>query len=146
MTKKEKKASDQAEEIHQIKTVEPTTINPASSESITQTKTTPKKASKNTKSEKDERNTSKKASSCSKKNKSIKETPQVKKIQTTEQIYLQYAGKELSSQVILDKIKQIWVESGNKLTTLQTLNLYIKPEENTAYYVINESDTGKIDL
>ena len=34
----------------------------------------------------------------------------------------------------------------HKRTPITSLKLYLKPEENAAYYVINEKDTGKVDM
>lgn len=50
--------------------------------------------------------------------------------------------KRLSSP----KSKSFGVADGNKIKDLKTLNLYVKPEEDAAYYVINENVSGKIEL
>ena len=43
--------------------------------------------------------------------------------------------------------KNIWTgELGKKAADLESINLYLKPEENAAYYVINESFTGRIEF
>lgn len=57
-------------------------------------------------------------------------------------LYLEFAGKQLDEQEIVAKAKMIWLENGNKASALKNLNLYIKPEENTVYYVFNEEQTG----
>lgn len=55
---------------------------------------------------------------------------------------IQYAGKEFSEKELIGRIKELWVAEGNKIKDIQTLNLYIKPEEQMTYYVINDSITG----
>ncbi len=149
MIKKEKKVATLTEKAAQLKTDEPTTPTLPVDSQI-ETKAAPKKVTKKTKIEKEEKNTTKKAAATPKKSKSNKETTKasatVEKVATIEQVYFQYAGKELSSQAILDQVKKLWESAGNKLSAIQTLNLYIKPEENAAYFVINDTLTGKVDL
>ena len=54
--------------------------------------------------------------------------------------------KQVEEKEIIAKVKEIWTAQGNKIKDLKTLNLYVKPEENAAYYVINEDVDGKIEL
>lgn len=134
MNKKEKEAANLVDEATLIKTEE-TLIDTIPKE----TKTAVKKAKAES--------TNKKPTTAPKENKVAKKTPTVvTKVEPLEQVYFQYAGTELSTQTILEQVKQIWVSAGQDLSAIQTLNLYIKPEENVAYYVINDIETGKIDL
>ncbi|WP_291634593.1 DUF6465 family protein [Clostridium sp.] len=50
--------------------------------------------------------------------------------------YVQYQGKEISKQTILEKVYEEWVKS-HKITELKTLDVYIKVEENIAYCMVN---------
>ena len=145
MIKKEKKVASLTEEVAQAKTDAPTTPT-IPVDSATQTKAASKKVTRKTKAEKESTSVSKKTAATPKKSKSTKTSTKEEKIATIEQVYFQYAGNELSSQAILDKVKQLWEASGKELSAIQTLNLYIKPEENAAYYVINDAETGKVDL
>ncbi|MCI5868037.1 MAG: DUF6465 family protein [Dorea sp.] len=62
-------------------------------------------------------------------------------------VYLQYMGKETSTEEIADKVKLIWTkELGKEVQDMKSLNIYLKPEESAAYYVINEEITGKVEL
>ena len=62
-------------------------------------------------------------------------------------IYLQYMGKEVSTEEITKKIQDAWVNvTGKSVADIKTLNIYIKPEDAAAYYVINEETTGKVEL
>lgn len=60
--------------------------------------------------------------------------------------YVEYAGKQVEEKTVVTKVKELWVADGNKIKDLKTLNLYVKPEEDAAYYVINENVSGKIEL
>lgn len=60
--------------------------------------------------------------------------------------YVEYAGKQVEEKAIIAKVKELWAADGNKIKDLKTLNLYVKPEEDAAYYVINENVSGKIEL
>ena len=60
--------------------------------------------------------------------------------------YVEYAGKQVEEKAVIAKVKELWVADGKKIKDLKTLNLYVKPEENAAYYVINENVSGKIEL
>ena len=64
----------------------------------------------------------------------------------TEEVYLQYAGKEFSSADLTAKVKEIWKEMGKKAADLKDIKVYVKPEENAAYYVINNEETGSFGL
>lgn len=60
--------------------------------------------------------------------------------------YIQADGREYKESEILAKVEQAYVEAGNKLTSMKSLQLYIKPEDGAAYYVINKDITGKVEL
>ncbi|HIU74416.1 MAG TPA: hypothetical protein IAC62_00870 [Candidatus Pelethocola excrementipullorum] len=61
-------------------------------------------------------------------------------------VVLQYAGKEISASDLMTRAKMDWSASGHKEDDLKEITLYIKPEENAAYYVANGFDTGSIDI
>lgn len=66
----------------------------------------------------------------------------VKKVEET---YLQYGEKEVNVKAVVDAAKAAFKESNGR-KAIKTLQVYLKPEENAAYYVINSEFTGKIDL
>ena len=45
-----------------------------------------------------------------------------------------------------EKVKAQFVAEGNKASAIKSLNIYVKPEEHSAYYVINDDVTGRVDL
>ena len=75
-----------------------------------------------------------------------KRTTTKKAAVVTEEVYLQYAGKEFSSADLTSKVNEIWKEMCNKAADLKDSKVYVKPEENAAYYVINNEETGSFGL
>ena len=61
-------------------------------------------------------------------------------------MYVEYQGLQFEEKDIIAKVKELWVNDGNKIKDIKELKLYIKPEEATVYYVINEKTSGKIEL
>lgn len=59
---------------------------------------------------------------------------------------VEYQGKQVVCKDVLAAAKKVWVDGGNKVKDLNTVDLYIKPEENAAYYVFNDTESGKIEL
>ena len=56
---------------------------------------------------------------------------------------LQYGGKEVVTSNILETVKKIWVEKfQGKLEEIKTIDIYMKPEENRAYFVVNGLSNG----
>lgn len=84
----------------------------------------------------------------------VKETAKAPAKRTTtrktavkETVYLQYLGKEINKDDLVKQVKDIWTkELKNKAGDLKSVTLYLKPEENMAYYVINDDITGSIAL
>lgn len=61
-------------------------------------------------------------------------------------MFVEYKGKQVEDKAIVAAVKKAWTESGNKVGDMKTVELYIKPEEAAVYYVINETETGKVAL
>lgn len=61
--------------------------------------------------------------------------------------YIQYLGKEIEQQELVEKVKENWITQGNDAKNIKDLELYVKPEEGAVYYVVNGiPDSGKIDF
>ena len=68
------------------------------------------------------------------------------KKEAEQEMILQFGGREIKEKDLYERIQQIWIEGyGKKAEELKSLKVYVKPEEFTAYYVINDDVTG-IDL
>ena len=61
-------------------------------------------------------------------------------------IFVEYKGKQVEDKAILAAVKKAWTEAGNKVGDMKTVELYIKPEESAVYYVINGTETGKVNF
>lgn len=61
-------------------------------------------------------------------------------------VYIQYREMELSSEQITEVIKKEWTAKENDMADLKKMDVYIKPEEKKAYYVINGQENGCIQL
>lgn len=59
-------------------------------------------------------------------------------------VYVQYEGREVIAKELLDAAKKDWIGKGNKEEDIKKCELYIKPEEAIAYYVINSTERGHI--
>ena len=70
-----------------------------------------------------------------------------KKAATKVEYFLQFGGKEFTDKDIYQEVKNVWTkELKNKVGDMKSVQIYVKPEEEAAYYVINGETTGKIDL
>lgn len=75
----------------------------------------------------------------------VKETKKAstrKEIKTT--IYVEYCGKQVQNKDMIAAAKKAWTNAGHKVGDIKTMDLYVKPEEEAVYYVINKTETGRI--
>ena len=59
-------------------------------------------------------------------------------------VFLQFAGKEINTEDIVAAAKKAYA-ADNK-AAIKEITLYVKPEDNAAYYVVNGDVTGKVEL
>ena len=62
------------------------------------------------------------------------------------EVFLQFGDYEMRIDDIIDKAREDYIERGGTLRSLKSLRVYVKPEDHAAYYVINGSFAGKIEL
>lgn len=62
------------------------------------------------------------------------------------QVIVQYQNNEVDLEKIEERVKAQFVSEGHKAGTIKKINVYVKPEEYSAYYVINEKFSGRVDL
>lgn len=60
--------------------------------------------------------------------------------------FVQYYGKQVEEKEIIANVKKAWTGSGKKVGDIKTMELYIKPEENAVYYVVNGTETGSVEF
>ena len=62
-------------------------------------------------------------------------------------IVVQTSGREITDKEIIASVKKAWTEeTGKKVGDMETLTVYVKAEEAAAYYVVNETETGKVEF
>ena len=127
-----KKAAETAVASDPVKTAEP-----VKAEKPAETKAEPVKAepAKKTAAKKE---TAKKTTA--------KKTVKAEKPAVTQNVYVQFAGLEISTADLTAKVTEEWVALGHRASSIKSLDLYVKPEDMAAYYVINGKESGKIAL
>lgn len=73
-----------------------------------------------------------------------KEKPAVaEKAKPKENVYIQYANKEVDISEMLERAKGIYT---GKPKSMKEIKVYVKPEENMAYVVVNGEEVGSIEV
>lgn len=66
-----------------------------------------------------------------------------KKAAVKESVSIQFAGKEYKTDDFVKIAKDVWqYDLGGKVADFKSVELYVKPEEEVVYYVINGDVTG----
>lgn len=70
------------------------------------------------------------------------------KKETEISLYLQFGGKEVSGAALVEEAKKAYAALGGQTEEIQSIAVYVKPEEGVAYYTVNGtgSDEYKIVL
>ena len=61
-------------------------------------------------------------------------------------ITLEFGESAVVMATVEENVKAQVVADGVKESAIKSLNIYVKPEENAAYYVVNGDVTGRVDL
>lgn len=69
-----------------------------------------------------------------------------KTAEKTENIFVESAGYQYKTEDIAANVRAAWVAEGHRAGSIKTLNIYINMDERTAYYVINDKNTGSVGL
>lgn len=89
------------------------------------------------------RKTAEKATKAAKTTKAVKAA---KKEPVKPEIIVQFQNNEVDTAQIEERVKAQFVAEGHQAGRIRKLNIYIKPEEYSAYYVINDKFSGRVDL
>ena len=73
-----------------------------------------------------------------------KKAPAAKPAAKKEAVAVQFAGKEYNVDAVVEAAKADF--KANNKGCLRSINVYIKPEDNAAYYVVNGKVQGKVEL
>ena len=61
------------------------------------------------------------------------------------EFFVQFNGQEFNMDDLADKAKAAFKED-HKRTAVLSCRIYLKPEDNAAYYVVNDTYFGRVDL
>lgn len=61
----------------------------------------------------------------------------VKKAEVKANVHVQFLGKEVSADKLVAAAKKAYIAAGHKEAEIKTIDVYVKPEESVAYYVVN---------
>lgn len=75
------------------------------------------------------------------KKESVKQMKEIK-----EEVYVQFANQEVLMSSILEKVKAGYAAEGNKAEDIKNIRVYVKPEENMVYYVVNDDYASGVRL
>lgn len=70
----------------------------------------------------------------------------VTKAEAQTALFIQHGGNEVKTDEIVHRVNSEWKHLGHDVKDLKNMNLYIKPEEDKVFYVINGEVTGSISL
>lgn len=59
-------------------------------------------------------------------------------------VVIQYQGRERLEQNLLDQVRRDILNQGIKDEEIEEVNVYIKPEESSVFYVVNKEVQGQI--
>jgi len=60
-------------------------------------------------------------------------------------VLVQFGGQEVSMDTVIENAKKAFEAEGNKVSSIKEIQIYVKPEEYAAYYVI-DGVSGRINL
>ncbi len=62
-------------------------------------------------------------------------------------VFLQLPGRDVAYDTLVQNAKNVYeYDMNGKVSTIKTLDLYVKPEDNKVYFVINGDINGQFDL
>ena len=61
-----------------------------------------------------------------------------------EDMVIQFGAYEVSTAEISEKVKKSYLADND--TEIKSLKIYVKPEDNKAYYVVNDETEGNVEL
>ena len=61
-------------------------------------------------------------------------------------LYLQYQDRETRLEELQDRILHWWEEKSSEFDQLEKIRIYMKPEDNRAYFVINDKYQGDVEV
>ena len=69
-----------------------------------------------------------------------------KVVEASTKVVIQYQNNENTIAQVEERVKAQFIAEGHRASSIKQLDIYVKPEEYSAYYVINEKFSGRVDL
>lgn len=69
-----------------------------------------------------------------------------KKEELKPEVYIQFQGQEAVVTEVIEKAKKQFEAEGHRASSIKSIQVYLKPEEYAAYYVINQKHAGRVNL
>ena len=69
-----------------------------------------------------------------------------KKEELKPEVFIQFQGQEAVVAEVIEKAKKQFEAEGHRASSIKSIQVYLKPEEYAAYYVINQKHAGRVDL
>lgn len=74
----------------------------------------------------------------------VQEQPPKKEVE--QEVILQYREYEANMEAVVERVKSHYIAKGYTEDSIESIQIYVKPEDFTAYYVINDGVVGKVNL
>ena len=136
-------AKDSLKEVEKVAEVKPAAKNEAKAETKTVAKTDAKTTTKSA-ANKETKAAAKPVAKKEAKPAAKTTAKKAEEVKTT--TLVQYQNKEVDMTKVEERVKAQFVSEGHKSSDIKTVNIYVKPEEYSAYYVINDKVIGRVDL
>ena len=77
----------------------------------------------------------------------VRKETAAEKTEVKESLHIQFNGKSYASEELIKIAKDVWVfDLNQEEKDFKSVELYVKPEENVVYYVINGSVQGSFNI
>ena len=75
-----------------------------------------------------------------------KKAPVKKATVVKEEIFVQFGNQEVFTADVVERVKNAYIAEGHTADSIEKVRVYIKPEENMIYYVVNDDYASGISL
>ena len=75
-----------------------------------------------------------------------KKTAKAEKKELVPEVFVQFDGNEDVVANVIERAKEAFTADGHRASSIKSLKVYLKPEEYAAYYVVNDTYAGKVNL
>lgn len=75
-----------------------------------------------------------------------KKVPVKKATVVKEEIFVQFGNQEVFTADVVERVKNAYIAEGHTADSIEKVRVYIKPEENMIYYVVNDDYASGISL